>query len=331
MRKLSNYAEMIKKIKSPLIIPKAWNYIKYKIIKRHLKVKYYTPQIANVMMTNRCNLRCSYCGLVGAGVFEAQKEELTLEMIKKAFTHKLLKNVLLVDLAGGEPLLNKDLIPIVKFLSSRGFLTNIVTNGLILLNKIEELKNAGITSINISIYPENFEKLKTSLEQINKVFPVYVSFVLTKTILENNLNFIFNAIDLSIESGCKNFRFRMYRQMSKNLSYDDIIMEDSPIFKEFKYGIERKYKQFVHFNTAVQNGEKKCPMLWQNAMISSNGSITICCGSFDSLQNLNIFKNTYEEIYNCNQIIDIRKNLLDNSIPPLEMCRNCGLLSDPGW
>jgi MoaA/NifB/PqqE/SkfB family radical SAM enzyme len=303
-------------------------------MKKCSEIKYYTPQIVGVMLINRCNLQCNYCGLVIDGVLKAPKEEITLEIIKKAFVHKLLKNALLVDLLGGEPLLCNDLIPIVKFLSSRGFLTNTSTNGILLLDKIEELKKAGITRINVSIYPDNFDKLKTTIEQINKIFPVHTSFVLTKTILENNLNFIFNVIDLSVKSGCKSLRFWMYRQQGKKSDSSEIIMDNSPAYKEFKEHVEEKYKRFILFPQVVhrtQAQEKKCTQLWQRTNLNFDGSIGICCGSSDLFQDINLFQNNFNEIYNCKQVIDMRKNLLDNSVLPLEMCKKCNLLTESGW
>ena len=148
---------MTKKVASLKMLPKAVNYLKYKLIKPKAVVNCYTPQIVGVMMTYKCNLRCGYCGLVKSGLVNEEKSEMTLDIIKRAFTHPILKNAVLVDLLGGEPLLCNDFIEIVAFLSSCGHLTNTSTNGLLLADKIADLKKAGITRINVSIYPENID------------------------------------------------------------------------------------------------------------------------------------------------------------------------------
>jgi molybdenum cofactor biosynthesis enzyme MoaA len=201
-----------------------------------------------------------------------------------------------------------------------------------LANKIKELKDAGITRINISIYPENFEILKSSLPEINKIYQVHTSYVLTKTMLENNQQYIFDVVDFSIASGCKSLRFWMYRSLGKIQSLDEIITEDSSAYKEFKTRAMEKYKNFVLFPQVVSNSkEKKCTQLWQRVNITPNGLLCPCCGNGNYIQNANLFSNNIEELYNCGQIVEMRKNLLDNSIPPLEMCKNCNLLTETGW
>ena len=333
MNKLNYYFEMVKKVRLPFIIPKAWNYLKYRIFRKLPIVKCYTPQIVSVMLINRCNLQCDYCGFVKDGLFKQPKHEMTLEIIKKIFSHKLCKNSLLVDLLGGEPLLCKDFIHIVKFLSTNGYLTNTSTNGLLLANHIKELKDAGITRINVSIYPENLEILKISLPRINKIYQVHTSYVLTKTILENNRQYISDIIDFAVGSGCKSLRFWMYRPLGIDKKSDEVIMGDSSAYKEFKAEIIEKYGKFILWPQVVVSDiqEKKCTQPWQRTNVAVDGSIALCCGDISNIENVNLFKSSFEEIFNCEQIMEIRSNLLNNSVPPLEVCKNCNLLTESGW
>ena len=332
MEKYTYYFEIAKKIKTPLVIPKATNYVKYRLLKKKPVVKYYTPQIVAVNLINRCNLSCNYCAQAKDGVFKKPKEEMTLELIKEFFSHKLLKNCMLVDLLGGEPLLCKDIIPIVEYLSRKGFLTNTSTNGLLLANNIEKLRDAGITRVNVSVYPDNFNILKNSLSSINRIYQVHASYVLTKTILEKSKQSVFDVVDLAYSSGCKSLRFWMYRPLGKIPNNDEVVLDDSPIYKEFKEELMERYSDFVLFpQTVSRSYEKKCTQLWQRVSITPTGGIGICCGNFGHIKNKTICNNSFEEIFNCTQVVDIRKNLLDNSIPPLEECKNCNLLSETGW
>jgi len=333
MNKINYYFQMVKKIKSPFIIPKAWNYFKYRIFRKSPAVKCYTPQIVSVMLINRCNLQCNYCGFVKDGIFKEPKQEMTLEIIKTVFSHKLCKNALLVDLLGGEPLLCKDLVYIVKFLAGNGYLTNISTNGLLLANTAKELKDAGISRINVSIYPENSEILRISLPRINKIYQVHASFVLTRSLLENNWRYIFDIIDFAAASGCKSLRFWMYRPLGMDKKTDEVIMGDSSVYKEFKAEVIGKYGKFILWPqvTVSNSQEKKCTQLWQRINIAVDGSIAPCCGDIANIENVNLFKNSFEEIFNCERIMEIRSNLLDNSVPPLEVCKNCNLLTERGW
>lgn len=71
-----------------------------------------TPRIANLDITNNCNLRCSYCyhfsGAGDVGIDLPTEEWLSLfEELKRCA-------VLEVGLGGGEPLLRKDFKDIVN-------------------------------------------------------------------------------------------------------------------------------------------------------------------------------------------------------------------------
>jgi MoaA/NifB/PqqE/SkfB family radical SAM enzyme len=331
MNRFDYYFDMASKIRSPFVVSKIWNYFKYKTLKRCSVVRRYVPPIASIYLINRCNLQCNYCGFVKDGTFRQPKQEMTLETIKRAFSHKLLKNCLVADLLGGEPLLCRDIVPIVNFLSQKGYFTNMPTNGLLLGKKIGDLKNAGIARINVSIYPENFETLKNSLPQINKVYRVHTSCVLTKTMLENDSQYIFDLINLSVDSGCKSLRFHIYIPMSKHQSSDDVVTMDFAVYNEFKAKAMEKHKNFIFWPEEKRREEKRCPYLWQNTNILPDGSLRLCCASMDVIKGVNLFENSLDEIYNSKQLVGMRENFLDNSVPPLEMCKGCYKLVETGW
>ena len=336
MNKLAYYCEMAGKITSFKLLPKAANYLKYKMIKPKARVSCYTPQIAALQSTNQCNLRCGYCRLTRDGIFDEKKQEMTIEMVQKIFSHPLLKNAVLVDILGGEPLLCNDFINIVAFLSSRGYLTNFSTNGLLLANKVMDLKKAKITRINVSIYPENINLLRKNLKDINGIFPVHVSYVLTKSQLEQNPEEILQIVEMTKRSGCKSLRFWMFRPLGKNPDFNEVVTNELYAYKIFSSEIKNKFKDYVLLPSMTsvserQIREKKCRQLWQRINISAKGEIAPCCGGFPALSEVNIFSSTLDEIYNHPAVIKIRENLLDKTIPALEVCQSCNLLNEKGW
>jgi len=335
MNKLTYYWEMARKATSLKIVPKSLNYLKYRFYKQKPVAKHYTPQIVGLMTTQKCNLRCGYCGLAREGILEG-KSEMTIDFIKSAFSHPLLKNVILVDLLGGEPLLCNDIIEIVAFLSSRGCLINTSTNGLLLADKIVSLKEAGITRINVSIYPENINILKNTLKSINDVFLVHTSYVLTRSQLEKNTQEILEIIEMSRSSGCKSHRFWMFRPQGKNPNFNEVVTEDLPAYRSLKSQVENNYKDYVLWPAVLSAPQKitgggKCRQLWQRTGIGVDGKISICCGNIPPLSGVNIFTSTLDEIYNHPFVIELRKNLLDKSITVPSICQTCNLLNETGW
>jgi len=117
-----------------------------------------------VSVTDRCNLRCSYCMPEEEYVWLPKGDILSFEEIAslvEAFTrvgvHKL-------RLTGGEPLLRAGLPDLVRLLRSNGRLEDIAltTNGVLLADQAEALADAGLGRITISLDsldPARFEAL----------------------------------------------------------------------------------------------------------------------------------------------------------------------------
>lgn len=106
-----------------------------------------------ISLSERCNLRCQYC-MPPEGVPlqpEAnllQRDEI-LQLAQLFGRHGVDK----IRLTGGEPLLRKDLVPIVSDLSNIPGIQQIgmTTNGLTLKRHLEPLIEAGLTHVNISL------------------------------------------------------------------------------------------------------------------------------------------------------------------------------------
>uniref|UniRef100_T1JPP1 Radical SAM core domain-containing protein n=1 Tax=Tetranychus urticae TaxID=32264 RepID=T1JPP1_TETUR len=118
-----------------------------------------------ISLTERCNLRCSYC-MPENGVILSPKESLLQrdEIIRLAKLFVASLGVKKIKLTGGEPLVRSDCIQIVADLTAlkaSGLLNiGITTNGLVLGRSIKKLVESGLDSVNISLdtlRPEKFE------------------------------------------------------------------------------------------------------------------------------------------------------------------------------
>ena len=104
-------------------------------------------------VTDRCNLRCIYC-MPGAGVRKVSHDDiLTFDEIYR-LTRLMTETVGIkkVRITGGEPLVRKDLPSLVKQISELELSELVLTtNGVLLPKYAEELANAGIQRVNISL------------------------------------------------------------------------------------------------------------------------------------------------------------------------------------
>lgn len=95
-------------------------------------------QIANILLTRKCNLRCSYCNIVRdyIGLPEEYKKmshfyenEHGVEDWIKVFDRIHLNNSeCFFILYGGEPMVHPDIIPIVKYLKENNYPNTIISN-----------------------------------------------------------------------------------------------------------------------------------------------------------------------------------------------------------
>lgn len=340
MSKFSYYVEMYRKTRILKNIPRIWNYVKYRTLPRKSKmlIDRYSPQIASIILTKRCNLTCSFCS-VGNSLNQKnwRDSEATLEKVKRIFKNPLFSNALGVDLLGGEPMLNKDIIPIIKWLSNRGHLINMNTNGLRLDKNINELKEAGISRISISLYEDNEKYLYENLEKINKIFPVHTSIVLAKKDLENNQEKILQKTTFLKKTGCRSLNVMIYRPQGLNPNPDEIVREDLPSYIQFKQLMEKNLPGFVNWPSAIQTKKikKRCPQIWQRISVTMKGNMEICCGTEEILSgpNSNFFdcEDKPDLLFNHPTLVNLREQLLDENAEPPEMCKTCNLIGDPGW
>jgi len=116
-------------------------------------------------VTDRCDLRCQYC-MPERMQFLPRAEVLSLEELHKVATAFIDRGVTKIRLTGGEPLVRRDMIDLVRAIGRRigdGLeeLT-LTTNGTRLSEFAEDLFDAGVRRVNVSLDtldPVKFEEL----------------------------------------------------------------------------------------------------------------------------------------------------------------------------
>ncbi|MFW9876748.1 MAG: GTP 3',8-cyclase MoaA [Candidatus Thorarchaeota archaeon] len=156
-------------------------------------------------ITSKCQYSCLYCDSEGY----SRTNELTVEEVTKLC--KILAeilNVTRIKFTGGEPLCREEIIQIIQNVSDLKLYKDIsmTTNGLLLFEMAEELYNAGLNRINVSLaslHPEVYKKvygsgtLKTVLKGLQKAKqvgfnPIKLNLVLMKGINDNELEDFIN-------------------------------------------------------------------------------------------------------------------------------------------
>jgi cyclic pyranopterin phosphate synthase len=159
-----------------------------------------------ISVTDRCNLNCIYCKTSKEFPYLPHSEILTYEELLRLVQIALKLGIKKFRLTGGEPLLRKNITNFIKdvltFREIEDF--SLTTNGVLLDKYIDELWDAGLRRLNISLDSLNDKKyfkitgggdLKKVLDSIKKALrkgfnPVKINVVLLKGINDDLFPFI---------------------------------------------------------------------------------------------------------------------------------------------
>ncbi|MBI3557138.1 MAG: radical SAM protein [Deltaproteobacteria bacterium] len=106
-----------------------------------------------IQVTNRCNLKCSFCDFWPNGAHP--REELTIEDYRKLASDLARLGTFLISIEGGEPFIRPDLIEIVRVFGEQ-HLPVLYTNGwYVTPENARKLFDAGLHQVGVSIdYPD---------------------------------------------------------------------------------------------------------------------------------------------------------------------------------
>lgn len=142
-------------------------------------------------VTDRCNLRCSYC-MPEHMQFLQKKEILTYEEILAVMQPLAAAGVNKIRITGGEPFLRKDLMLLLTELANTAGIDDIsiTTNGVLTAPFIPQLKELGIRNVNLSLDTLQRDKFKqiTHRDQFNAVMHTL------DTLLEHDMNVKMNMV-----------------------------------------------------------------------------------------------------------------------------------------
>jgi hypothetical protein len=117
------------------------------------------PKHLNIYATSKCNLRCKFClrqtGTIGAA---PDVTEMTLTPVLNRWP-----TIKTACIAGfGEPLMHEDLNGLDSFLTSRGIAHSLITNGVLLNDRADDVRRMKLLYVNVSLnatHPAEYESV----------------------------------------------------------------------------------------------------------------------------------------------------------------------------
>jgi FkbM family methyltransferase len=278
----------------------------------NMYVQRYPTQV-HFLMIDKCNAKCIMCG---GDYFKSKSGRMiTLKKFKTMAANLKLENARAIVLAGaGDPLLNKELVPIIQFVKKTypHIIISVTTNGIALSEKISGLLlESGVSLVNISINSATRASYKRimQVDGFDLVCKNAKNFVKLKKLLSKQTTLQFSAalnrlniedlpvlVELAREIGVNGinlFYTRFYPERIRNMSIEnpadvlnnkdslffhqtlsDEIVEKAKIQAQ-KYGINLSHEPLFKGNAPAP----PCTWAFSQVMVGFDGEIYPCGGS----------------------------------------------------
>jgi len=248
----------------------------YKTLKSRL-LKQRVPVFLSLFITNRCNLRCKYCFVVDESI---DKEILNAEYTKQeAFCiidEFYDMGTRMIFMLGGEPLVHDDIGEIIDYIVKKGIYLHVITNGILIPRKLDEIKNANVICVSLDGLGEKnddlrgrgtYEKAVNGIEAVVRLgIPCRIHAVITRRNLKSIRELAELARDLKAsltisppnflgETNCPDLKIsnQEYKEFWKE--YLELLNEGLPIANSLE-SIEKCLDWPIDYHRYIKIGEK---------------------------------------------------------------------------
>lgn len=221
------------------------------------------PLTVGLDITNRCNLRCRHCYAYSA--FDSEIPDMPLEKIISILDELNKLGTCLISLAGGEPLVRKDLFKITKAIKERGMMLFLNSNGQLLTKeRARDLKKNGVDHMEVSIdglgknhdYIRGQGSFKKAVEGFKNAKEAGISTGIMTVVSRHNVGDVDSLIRLFYKLGAVGIGFIRFKPVGRGENIKSL--ELSPI--ERKFLIERIYKQKIIYDSRNFNVKVETPL-----------------------------------------------------------------------
>lgn len=123
------------------------------------------PILAHLCVSRRCNLSCGYCF-----EYDNRSPPIPLAVLRERIGHLRRLRAVMVNLNGGEPLLNPDIVDVVAAVRDAGMIPVMNSNGYLLKRKlVRALGDAGLHTLQISV--DNLRPNDVTMKSLEPLTP----------------------------------------------------------------------------------------------------------------------------------------------------------------
>jgi radical SAM protein with 4Fe4S-binding SPASM domain len=294
------------------------------------------PRLVSIEPSSKCNLHCIMCSRETL----AQKP-LNINMSFTDFRRIVDQFIAPEDvvLCGvGEPLMNRDIVEMVQYITDKGWSASMINNGTLMTEeKANQLIDAGLKKVTFSIHggtPETHQLIRQGSPRVDSLDTLYGNikrFVEIRNERKANIYVIANYLAARQTVG----EFPQTLRRAKEFGIDEVValrlinVDGTLDHLAPEPGQERelvRYKKLAKdlgVKFSFWEGTGMCRELWECIFIMSNGDVGPCDGwLYDKPGMGNLLEEKLETIWNGPKYLQLRKTFLDRE---LEWCKTCCL------
>lgn len=301
------------------------------------------PLALDVEPVNYCNFRCPHCQVTH---WEKARKRLTLTEFRKILAQfPRLSDIKLQGM--GEPLLNREFLPMLREGVAQGINMQFTTNGSVLTDAIcatlAEMPEARITFSIDGATAESFRSIRvggnldTVSKNIRRLAQTRASadgphLAVWTVVTQENVLELPEIVRLAASLGIDEITLQPLltdwgKADIEAINQSKRLELDSPMLQR-QFSLAKQVAAELGLPLTVYRTEKlsrqnKCSWPWQSAYIDSKGDVVPCCiiADADTVTMGNVFETSFEEVWNGAAYQELRRRIRDHDLPAY--CRSC--------
>ncbi len=285
------------------------------------------PFVLSLELWNECNAGCLFCRDAKGRIYNINPEAESIGSIPKGkmpaemamdIIDQVKDDVLIAVLyTNGEPLLYKDLAPVISFASQRKVMTMISTNGLLFTEQIaRDILSTGIDFIKIQLsgFTQDIYSVQIRYGDVEKLKENILMVTRIKKELGSNAVILIDWISY-------NYNFHQFPLIRKFCKSNGLLLNS-------RAGNPRGGLEDKETPLPTDTLNMSCDWLWKAMQVNFNGDILQCCegviwSKMKPYTTYKIGETKVKDIWNGPQAIATRHTMTTKGRGAMPICKQC--------
>lgn len=305
-----------------------------KSVTKSFQQKSYRLKSLQLELTSCCNERCIHCYI--PSIKKIQGKDMDFTSFKIIIDQFVAMGGIKVTLSGGEALLNKELLRMLKYCHEKDLQIILFSNLISLTDEhVKVLKDINVSLVQVSLYsmnPDVHDKITSkngsfecTIKAIEKLYSANIPIQIACPVMKANKNCIGDVIRYAKHNGIRyKTDYIIFAQSdldTKNLANRLCVEETENVIRKILSADKNYFKQKNNISLSLEEkaNEPFCNAGVNSLNISSKGEVFLCPG-WDRFVVGNINIQTLEDIWEKSKRINMVREIRQKDFPKCLSC-----------